>query len=187
MDVGGYGRTSDGGILANSAFGQALRSGTLDLPADHLLPGADHRGPQPHVFVADEAFPLRRHLMRPFLGRTLPRDRGLFNYRLSRAWLMVENAFGILASQWRRYRRALEVHPDVAKRCVKATCVFHNFLRKMTLTPAMRGSIPGGDVKPLPGLGRVAANNSAREAIRVRETFTAYFSTEGTVPWQANI
>ena len=72
IDVGGYGRTSDGGILANSAFGQALRSGTLHLPADHLLPGADHRGPQPHVFVADEAFPLRRNLMRPFPGRTLP-------------------------------------------------------------------------------------------------------------------
>ena len=57
IDVGGYGRTSDGGILANSAFGAALQSGTLQLPADLPLPGADHRGPQPHVFVADEAIP----------------------------------------------------------------------------------------------------------------------------------
>ncbi|CAK6969587.1 uncharacterized protein LOC126407421 [Scomber scombrus] len=45
----------------------------------------------------------------------------------------------------------------------------------------MRGSIPGGDVEPLPGLGRLAANNSAREAVRVRETFTTFFSAEGTV------
>ncbi|XP_029912989.1 uncharacterized protein LOC115363054 [Myripristis murdjan] len=80
IDVGGYGKTSDGGILANSAFGQALRSGTLPLPADRPLPGADHRGPQPHVFVADEAFPLRRNLMRPFPGRILPRERRVFNY-----------------------------------------------------------------------------------------------------------
>ncbi|XP_049453046.1 uncharacterized protein LOC125901398 [Epinephelus fuscoguttatus] len=87
--------------------------------------------------------------MRPFPGRTLPRDHRLFNYHLS------------------------QVHPDVAERCVKVTCVLHNFLRKTTPTPAMRGSIPGGDVEPLPGLGRVAANNSAREAIRVRETLTA--------------
>jgi hypothetical protein len=57
IDVGGYGRTSDGGILANSAFGAALQSGILQLPADLPLPGADHRGPQPHVFVADEAIP----------------------------------------------------------------------------------------------------------------------------------
>lgn len=74
IDVGGYGRTSDGGILANSAFGQALRSGTLQLPADLPLPGAEHRGPQPHIFVADEAFPLRKNLMRPFPGRHLSRE-----------------------------------------------------------------------------------------------------------------
>ncbi|XP_049928251.1 uncharacterized protein LOC126407421 [Epinephelus moara] len=187
IDVGGYGRTSDGGILANSAFGRALRSGTLQLPADRLLPGADHRGPQPHVFVADEAFPLRRNLMRPFPGRTLTRDRRIYNYRLSRARLVVENAFGILASQWRMYRRAMELQPDIAEKCVKATCVLHNFLRKTTPAPAMRGSISDGVVEPLPGLGRLAANNSAREAIRVRETFAAYFSAEGTVPWQANV
>ena len=83
IDVGGYGRTSDGGILANSAFGAALQSGTLQLPADLPLPGADHRGPQPHVFVADEAFPLRKNLMRPFPGRNLARERRVFNYRLS--------------------------------------------------------------------------------------------------------
>ena len=33
-DVWVFGRTSDGGILANSAFGRALRAGTLHLPAD---------------------------------------------------------------------------------------------------------------------------------------------------------
>ncbi len=50
IDVRGYGRTSNGGTLANSAFGQALRGATLHLPPDRPLPGADHRGPQPHVF-----------------------------------------------------------------------------------------------------------------------------------------
>ncbi|KAM6926036.1 uncharacterized protein PEZ65_009648 [Lycodopsis pacificus] len=185
IDVGGYGRTSDGGSLANSAFGQALKSGTLHLPADLPLPGADHQGLQPHVFVADEAFPLRKNLMRPFPGRILPRDRRIFNYRLSRARLVVENAFGILSSQWRMYRRAIEVHPEVAEKCVKATCVLHNFLRKTTPTTAV--TIPVGEVEPLPDLGRIAANNSAREAIRVREAFTAYFSAEGTVPWQDTV
>lgn len=187
IDVGGYGRSSDGGILANSAFGQALRSGTLHLPADQPLPGAEHRGPQPHVFVADEAFPLRRNLMRPFPGRLLPRERRLFNYRLSRARLVVENAFGILSSQWRMYRRAVEVRPEVAEMCVKATCLLHNFLRQTTPAAAVVGSIPGGEVEPLPGLGRLASNNAAREAISVRETFTSYFCNEGTVPWQENI
>lgn len=187
IDVGGFGRTSDGGILANSAFGRALRAGTLHLPADQPLPAAEHRGPQPHCFVADEAFPLRRNLMRPFPGRILPRDKRIFNYRLSRARLVVENAFGILAAQWRMYHRVLDVQPEVAEKCVKATCVLHNFLRMTAQTPGAGGSITGSEVEPLPGLGRVGANNSAREAIRVRETFSAFFSTEGVVPWQHNV
>ncbi|XP_065325508.1 uncharacterized protein LOC135932116 [Pelmatolapia mariae] len=55
IDVGGYGRTSDGGILANSTFGQALRAGTLHLPPDQPLPGGEHHGAQPSCAVA------RRH------------------------------------------------------------------------------------------------------------------------------
>ncbi|CAM4723228.1 unnamed protein product [Leuciscus chuanchicus] len=164
--------TSDGGILANSAFGQALLAGTLHLPPDHPLPGAEDRGPQPHVFVADEAFPLRRNLMRPFPGRTLPPERRVFNYRLSRARLVVENAFGILSSQWRMYRRLIEVHPEVAEKCVKATCVLHNFMRysEGREAPAVRGAGHAGE-DPLPGLGRVEANNSSREALQVRGGF----------------
>ncbi|CAM4571098.1 unnamed protein product [Leuciscus chuanchicus] len=185
IDVGGYGRTSDGGILANSAFGQALRAGTLHLPPDHPLPGAEDRGPQPHVFVADEAFPLRRNLMRAFPGRTLPPERRVFNYCLSRARLVVENAFGILSSQWRMYRHLIEVHPEVVEKCVKATCVLHNFMRysEGREAPAVRGTGHAGD-EPLPGLGRVAANNSSREALQVREVFMEHFSAEGAVPWQ---
>lgn len=59
VDVGVFGRSSDGGILAVSPFGRAVREGTLDLPEDAPLPGADDLGPMPHVFVADEAFPLK--------------------------------------------------------------------------------------------------------------------------------
>ena len=71
---------------------------------------------------------------------------------------------------------------------MKATCVLHNFMRRTTPPPiALRENIPVGEVDPLPGLGRVAANNSVREAIRIREAFTSYFSAEGTVPWRDNV
>ncbi|XP_029938044.1 protein ANTAGONIST OF LIKE HETEROCHROMATIN PROTEIN 1-like [Salarias fasciatus] len=185
IDVGGYGRTSDGGIFANSAFGQALRAGTLDLPPNQHLPGADHRGSQPHVFVADEVFPLRPYLMRPFPGRGgLTLEQRIFNYRLSRARLVVEDAFGIWSSQWRMFRTLLEIHPEVVEKCVKATCVLHNFMRMSAdgRAPAFRGAVE--QEEPLPGVRRMGANNATRDALNTRDVFMAHFCEEGAVPWQ---
>ncbi|MEQ2163241.1 hypothetical protein GOODEAATRI_028156, partial [Goodea atripinnis] len=30
---------------------------------------------------------------------------------------------------WRMFRHELEIHPEVAEKCVKATCLCHNFMR----------------------------------------------------------
>ncbi|XP_064796317.1 uncharacterized protein LOC135516161 [Oncorhynchus masou masou] len=100
VDVGAYGKGSDGGTLRDSAFSQALQDGTLDIPPPASLPGAEDLGPVHHVFVGDEAFPLRPNLMRPYAGRQLPLPKPvrIFNKRLSRARLVVECAFGILAA-----------------------------------------------------------------------------------------
>ncbi|XP_034077588.1 protein ANTAGONIST OF LIKE HETEROCHROMATIN PROTEIN 1-like [Gymnodraco acuticeps] len=92
VDVGGFGRSSDGGSLRNSAFGESLRDGSLQLPPDTVIPGAERLGLLPHVFVGDEAFPLLDNLLRPFPGRQLTRERRLFNYRLSRARKTIERS-----------------------------------------------------------------------------------------------
>lgn len=64
--------------------------------------------------VADEAFPLRCDMMRPF-SRTsqrqaLPEEQKIFNYRLSRA-RTVENAFSILPQRWRIFNRRINLLP----------------------------------------------------------------------------
>ncbi|KAJ8386201.1 hypothetical protein AAFF_G00176250 [Aldrovandia affinis] len=185
VDVGAYGRRSDGGTLASSKFGKALQNGRLDLPEDRLLPEAEHLGCQPHVFVADEAFPLQRHLMRPFPGSNLSRRNRVFNYRLSRARMIVENTFGILSAQWRMYRRVIGTSPGNVEKCVKATCVLHNFIRWTAGSPAAERQAP--DPVDLQPIRRVGTNNATREAIHVRETLASYFSAEGAVPWQDNV
>lgn len=188
VDVGGYGRTSDGGSLWASSFGEGLRDGSLGLPEDAVISGSEHRGPMPFVFVGDEAFPLRRNLMRPFPGRHLPGERRLFNYRLSRARLVVECAFGILSSQWRMYRRVMGVSPTTAETCVKATCVLHNYLRVETLRREQRAPEPHQPADDpddcLRRCDRMGSNNATREAMRVRNRFVSYFCEEGAVPWQ---
>ena len=93
------------------------------------LPNYNESGPVPFCFVGDEAFPLWAHLMRPFprKDRGMPDDEIIFNYRLSRACRIVENAFRILAQRFRVFARRLQLIPDNVDKIVKACCVLYNF------------------------------------------------------------
>ena len=101
IDVGDYGSNADSAICKNSNFGKAFINGQLAIPPPKHLPNFPEGGPIPHYIVADEAFPLHIDLMRPYprcqCGVILPSNKQLFNYRLSRACCIVENAFDILA------------------------------------------------------------------------------------------
>ena len=100
IDIGNYGSNTDGQVFKKSEFGKAYMNGELDVPPPTSLPNYPASGPVPYCIVADEAFPLTPTIMRPFprTGRQkLQDDERIFNYRLSRARRIVENAFGILA------------------------------------------------------------------------------------------
>ena len=73
-------------------------------------------------------------MIRPFPGKLLPQQKRIFNYRLSRARSIVENAFGILAARFRVFHRPLMVSVENAKTVVKGAVVLHNFLRLETAT-----------------------------------------------------
>lgn len=182
IDVGAYGRGSDGGTLRESAFGHAIQEGTLGVPPHAIIPGAEDLRPLPHTFVGDEAFPLRRHLMCPYPGRNLCRRRRMFNYRMSQARMVVEQAFGVLAARFRIYHRVMWLHPHNVEVCVKATCVLHNLLRRDAPTRPYRPRENRAPNPPLryvlPSVIRQGANNSTAEAVRVREAYTTYFSSE---------
>jgi hypothetical protein len=44
IDVGSFGRSSDGGIFSHSAFGKRMENGSLNIPPDRCLPGDQYRG-----------------------------------------------------------------------------------------------------------------------------------------------
>ena len=142
----------------------------------------------PHVIVGDEAFPLKRYIMRPYPGSDLNVDKRIYNYRLSRARRIVENAFGILAARWRVYQRRIQLHPKNADKVIKATCVLHNYLQKTSscaATPGETGS--EGRAAAIQAL-RLSGNRASREAIETREKFKNYFtSPAGEVLWQRNV
>ena len=86
----------------------------------------------PHVMVANEAFPLYTHILRPYPGTQVANDSPskVYNYRHCRARRLVESAFGILAKKFRVYSQNLQVNPAHADIIVLATTCLHNFLRE---------------------------------------------------------
>ena len=121
VDIGDHGSNADGAIFARSAFGQALLDCELDLPGPKELPNYPQGGVLPHCIVADEAFPLRPDIMRPYPRANsqmkLTREEQIFNYRLSRARRIVENGFGILVQIFRVFNRKLQLMPQNADKC----------------------------------------------------------------------
>jgi hypothetical protein len=61
IDVGGYGKSSDGGLFARSTLGKSLEANTLNIPNSKTPPKSEK--PLPFVIVGDEAFPLKRYLL----------------------------------------------------------------------------------------------------------------------------
>ena len=71
VDIGCNGRVSEGGVCSNSSLSELLNdeSNTLNIPPSRQLPG--HNIKIPHFIVADQAFPLKPYIMRPYPSRNL--------------------------------------------------------------------------------------------------------------------
>jgi hypothetical protein len=119
VDIGAYGSQSDGGVLANSQFGKALDKLKFSLPEESCLSRSNIK--MPHFFVGYDAFPLRKHLMKPYKGANLDLPKSIFNYRLSRARRVIENTFGILVSRFRIFTRTITCSPSTVDSIIKAT------------------------------------------------------------------
>ena len=136
-------------------------------------------------------------LMRPFprgkKEKQLPYNKMIFNYRLSRARRIVENAFGILVQWWRVFDRRICMDDHNVMKIVNATCVLHNYLCTANMDPAnVMGRLnPDGAVYLGPQAILRGLDNqdyqSTTAAQKVHNIYMDYFNSEvGAVPWQGN-
>ncbi|CAH1973594.1 unnamed protein product [Acanthoscelides obtectus] len=129
VDIGCQGRISDGGVFKRCDLYQKIANGTLNFPQNSPLPGRTKQ--TPYVLIGDAVFPLCDYLIKPYSGN---HERGsmkrIFNYRLSRARRVVENAFGIASSVFRVLRKPMLLEPEKAQLIVMTIVCLHNFLRK---------------------------------------------------------
>lgn len=110
VDVGANRRMSNAVVITNTKFGQLLEKVELNIPPPKIMPNSNYQ--LPFVFVGDEVFALKDNFMKPFPQRNLTREERVFNYRLSRARRIVENAFGILVSHFRLLLTTIHLSPE---------------------------------------------------------------------------
>ena len=152
----------------------------------------------PFMFVANEAFPLQTHLMKPYPYINLDHDHRVYNYRLSRARCVVENVLGILANRLQVFHTTISLEPEAVCWITLAALCLHNYL----CTEAADGYIPPAlvDVEDehhniIPGSWRndatlqsVSADrdcNPSRNAEEQCDKLKEYFvSPVGSVSWQ---
>lgn len=184
INVGSFGRISDGGVLNNSPFGKLLYEKKLDLPSRRPL--HENGEPMPYVVVADEAFRLSENLLKPYPRRNLSQEKRIFNYHLSHARQMVECTFGILVSKFRIFETSIAISPEKVDSVVKAACLLHNIIK--TIDSEEEDLLLKNINYNLGAAHNIQmsrnANQSSREARHVRESFMTYFSGAGAVPWQ---
>lgn len=180
VDIGEYGKKSDSGVFKDSTLWEAIKNNALNLPSATPLPASGDIA-VPYVIVADEAFGLSDHVMRPFGKKHLTEKRKVYNYRHSRARRYIECTFGIMSNTWRIFHRPMNVGISLAEDIIKASCILHNYVRS-------REGIRFEETLNIYGLQDLTTDTESRgtiAAIRTRDKFADYFvSEEGALTWQ---
>ena len=103
--------------------------------------------------------PLGMNLMKPYSKSRLTDEKVIFNYRLSRARRVSENAFGILAARFRVLHTVMCLDPRKARNVVLACCTLHNML----LSKSSQSYCPSGSIDYEDENGKVIPGSSRRD------------------------
>lgn len=122
INIGWPGKVHDARVFANSSLYRKANSDTLFPNWTCKMGSVD----VPLVILGDPAY-LLPWLMKPYLeNASITAKEHLFNYRQSRARMVVENAFGWLKGRWRCLLKRMDTHvcnvPNIVASCV----VLHN-------------------------------------------------------------
>lgn len=124
----------------------------------------------------------------PLLGQIEKTPEEIFNYRLSRARITVECAFGRLTSRFRIFHRPIETSIKTTDKIIRTTCVLHNYLAEMrepsvaelaaTELPPTMCPLTVNETESTTG------NAVYKKYLRIRQNVNKYLLAEGNVSFQ---
>jgi hypothetical protein len=123
VNVGWPGRVHDARVLSNSTLFEEAQAGRLLPDKPRTLCGVS----VPVVILGDPAYPLLPWLMKPYVQHgNISQQQKSFNYRLSKARMVIENAFGRLKGRWRCLLKRNDTATEDVPNMITACCVLHN-------------------------------------------------------------
>ena len=137
----------------------------------------------PPLILGDSAFPFQSWLMKPNTSAVLTPSQQYFNYRLSRARMIIEDAYGGLKGRWRVLLRKCESTQEEVRDNTLACIVLHNICieRRETLSrqldatidPATNQRRPRDVIRRLLNMTNCQPiRDNCRQASRIREVLT---------------
>ncbi|XP_066026359.1 putative nuclease HARBI1 [Pocillopora verrucosa] len=123
--AGWPGRAHDSRVFGRSQIGNLITEGRLISDDSNLRRVIDNHVIEPFL-IGDPAYPISKHLMKNYPGSNLTPEKEHFNYRLSRARIQIERAFGRLKGRWRCLLKALECELDKVVLHATTACILHN-------------------------------------------------------------
>ena len=184
-------------MFNGSRIKTALEEDQLSIPNPSPLPGDDRD--IPFFLFGDDAFAPRKYMMKPFSVRDLSHSQRIFNYRLSRARRVVENAFDILTQRWRCILSCMHQHPVNVVKVVEACTTLHNLIStRITLLQANEVGREDDQGNVVPGAwcaniqltdtDAMAAGRPNFEGKQIRNYLMDYYNSDiGRLPWQDRI
>ena len=145
----------------------------------------------PPLILGDSAFPFRTWLMKPFTNAVLSPQQRYFNYRLSRARMIIEGAYGQLKGRWRVLLRRFESAQEEVKLAALACIVLHNIcidrgdtisrMLDITVNPATNGGRDRATIRRLLQMTDChRIRDTSPQATRIRNALMEKFWRERT-------
>lgn len=170
--VGWPGSVHDARVLANSKLylkarnKEILNTNSANIRGTEIFP----------YLIGDSAYPLNTWLLKPFPHHSLLTDKQKsFNYQISRARIVSENAFGRLKGRWRRLAKQNDMFVEKVPQIVLACCILHNLCEvhgDTFCSTWLQCSTPTQLQQP----ARVSTSISQTSATLVRDTLVQYMT-----------
>ena len=138
----------------------------------------------PALILVDSAFPLKFWMLKTYSNAMLTPKQRCFNYRLSRARMVTEGAYGQLKGRWRVLHRKYESSAKEVKIITLACVILHNICisqndqlpKYWDITSDLHISAEVRDTLDMTKAQKV--KDSEKEAIKIRNALADHFLQE---------